>query len=77
VIPRDWSVTTTGGGRLVGGQVVVFSAPSLASGSTTTYTVTLKGGTRKGYAVTGATTLSAVTDPNPRNNIILARTQVK
>jgi len=69
-VPKGVTVTGTGGGTSAGG-VVYWTDPSLASGASVSYTVTLKvaAKTNETVVVGAATASTQVKDPNLANNV--------
>lgn len=76
-VPRGLRITAGGGGAVArDGRAVGFLAPSIASGATVTYTVTVAvdRGVRGAQTLAAAGTSLRVADPNLRNNVATART---
>lgn len=76
-VPKGLRITAGGGGIVArDGRAVAFVAPSIASGSTVTYTVTVAvdRGVRGQQTLAAAGTSLRVADPNLRNNAATART---
>lgn len=70
-VPSRFTITNPGGGTARYG-LVLFTAPTLASGQSITYTVTVKAGASKGRTGFVAGALSATADPNGYNNVAAA-----
>src|SRR5205823_4135151 len=68
VVARGLTVTAAPGGTVRNG-VVVYARPSLASGASVTYTLTLRAGNSATTSGLAVGTVSAVRDPAPLSNI--------
>lgn len=70
-------VTSTGGGARVGNLVVWPTVKSLASGASTTYTVTVKGTTKGSFKVAGGAASLRTPDPVLGNNVAVTALTVR
>ncbi|GAB2577134.1 Ig-like domain-containing protein [Microlunatus antarcticus] len=75
--PCGVSVTSTGGGKQVGNLVVWPTLASLASGSSTTYTVTVKATAKGSWKVAGAAASLKTPDPALGSNVALTALTVR
>jgi uncharacterized repeat protein (TIGR01451 family) len=76
-LPCGVTVTSTGGGKQVGDLVVWPTYASLASGGTTTYTVTVKATTKGSWKVAGAAASLRTPDPVLASNVALTGLTVR
>jgi YVTN family beta-propeller protein len=74
-VPRGLTITSTGGGTVLGGADV-FTAPTLAAGQTLTYKVGVTAGHSAGPLLLLAGTGSATRDPDLLNNITAATLRI-
>jgi Domain of unknown function DUF11 len=77
LIPRGWTVTSPGGGTLIGRQLLTFTATSVPAKGSVTYTVILTAPAAKSLVLLPAATASVTADPSYRNNAALALTRVR
>jgi hypothetical protein len=77
LIPRGWTVTSPGGGTVVGRQLLTFTAAAVPAGSSVTYTVTLTAPAAAGRAALAAAAASITRDPSYRNNVAAALIQIR
>ena len=75
--PCGVSVTSAGGGKQVGNLVVWPTLASLASGSSTSYTVTVRATAKGGFKVAGAAASLKTPDPALGSNIALTGLTVR
>jgi len=71
LVPPGLTITSAGGGTVYFGTDI-FTAPSLASGSKLTCTITVKAGSHKAQQLLLAAAGSATRDPSLLNNITAA-----